>query len=146
MQCVYCKEELRDGATVCHACTRGQPLSPDAREKRLNVLLALGAGAAVVLGLAYLSWENQHREAVIENLAVIARTCGHPEMNKVMVQFEIDQMRENQFRRCSSVSTWDRVHWTGIPVRCARGPMRLDDLGDCGVGLIKTLRPKIVRS
>lgn len=56
-KCAYCREALREGATVCHACAQEQPEAVAARNRQLrNHALAVTAFSVWEHGSAGRSW------------------------------------------------------------------------------------------
>lgn len=76
--CVYCREAMNPGATVCHHCTRRQPRHPPGAVKKRIRNVAIGSVAiACVAWLTVVIIQKQERyAAAVNSLVIRGDWCG----------------------------------------------------------------------
>jgi hypothetical protein len=116
MQCVYCKDELLQQATVCRSCGRRQPLTADEKLRRWLIAGASLGGLAIVIGVVWLIWSSHARNAKVEQLAARAQLCGHPEYTVNSINAEIDSLTEK------GVDWWMAEKIVEYDVSCGLAP------------------------
>jgi len=89
--CAYCREELREGATVCHACAREQPAVKSARNQKLLIYGLVGVAVLVVGGwLGWTALDQMARAKAVARIVECVHLHGDKTMDADFVNHEID--------------------------------------------------------
>jgi len=90
MICAFCLEPINEGARVCKACTRKQPMCDAQRSLMRRMALRLGIAALVVGALAlWLTNAIARTGAVDGTFAYLSYRCPALKMPKETVEIEI---------------------------------------------------------
>jgi hypothetical protein len=94
MQCAFCKEELNEGATVCKACARSQPLtseqSADRNQRTIGIVIAAAVALALVTFIGWKVIDGSERAAAVERIVECGHLHGDKDIDAAFVNSEID--------------------------------------------------------
>ena len=109
MKCAYCLEDMNEGATVCRACAREQPLPAEQISERRQrfwlILIGSVVGVALVGWSGWMILDNLERSAAANEIAKCAQFRGETTVTPSFVNFEFDELSNGQGWRTGEMAT-----------------------------------------
>ena len=75
--CKWCREPLNEGAVVCRACRRKQPLPEKVRDRRIAFAILAVFAVAVIGFLVYAASEQIAEDDAVARICIRAKLAGN---------------------------------------------------------------------
>jgi RNA polymerase subunit RPABC4/transcription elongation factor Spt4 len=114
MKCVYCLEEMNEGASVCRVCSRAQPLTAEQVSERTKRIWLIAVSS--VVGVALVGWfgwtviDDLERSAAADEIAKCAQFRSETFVTVSFVNWEFDELSNGQGWRTGEMATRIALH------------------------------------
>lgn len=92
--CVYCREPLNEGATVCRACGRRSPRTQAEKEKLYWIIFGLAVLICGTTAIIVSVSNTLYQDRVIDRIVFCAHAHGDSTATADFVRFELNDERQ----------------------------------------------------